>query len=380
MRKKLREITFPNIGIKIVLILFLFSTFLFSCKKEERFNFSAKPYALSEEFALYGEEASAKVCLEGYRGFLANIYKSDEKIDFFSDTRSYFLSKQFRIDYSENKWKGGISFAGITLGAGAKEKDLDIFQEEIQKNSSQIIGLSTYKTMMSSNVSIDAMQKFNECIKIVKGEQYGFSVDLKNPEAEDLELKIHYRRIGETDKYPRIVSAELRGFDEKEAQKILKDKLKKGTKLNHNIPIIALRNTKKDMLIVIMASNGTSLIYRLPAFEQEDNSGVPVGTIVTSLLSFDKFSKITNNNINSPNGFWSKDKSKWAPADGRLVSNSKYSKEMNEDKVPAGMYCISTSNRNFEGRQGRGGRTHLVSPAMAVAAAIRGKLSDVREI
>ena len=42
--------------------------------------------------------------------------------------------------------------------------------------------------------------------------------------------------------------------------------------------------------------------------------------------------------------------------------------------------CASTSNRNFEGRQGRGGRTHLVSPGMAVAAAIKGRLSDVREI
>ena len=43
---------------------------------------------------------------------------------------------------------------------------------------------------------------------------------------------------------------------------------------------------------------------------------------------------------------------------------------MNEDKIPAGKYCISTSNRNFEGRQGPGGRTHLVSPSMAAAAAV----------
>lgn len=52
---------------------------------------------------------------------------------------------------------------------------------------------------------------------------------------------------------------------------------------------------------------------------------------------------------------------------------------MNEDKVPAGSYCVSTSNRNFEGRQGRGGRTHLVSPGMAAAAAISGSLDDVRK-
>lgn len=51
---------------------------------------------------------------------------------------------------------------------------------------------------------------------------------------------------------------------------------------------------------------------------------------------------------------------------------------MNADRLQPGERCASTSNRNFEGRQGRGGRTHLVSPAMAAAAAIRGKLTDVR--
>ena len=53
---------------------------------------------------------------------------------------------------------------------------------------------------------------------------------------------------------------------------------------------------------------------------------------------------------------------------------------MNPDKLTPGQRCASTSNRNFEGRQGPGGRTHLVSPAMAAAAAITGRLADVREL
>lgn len=51
---------------------------------------------------------------------------------------------------------------------------------------------------------------------------------------------------------------------------------------------------------------------------------------------------------------------------------------MNPDVLQPGQRCASTSNRNFEGRQGRGGRTHLVSPAMAAAAAIEGRFVDVR--
>jgi 3-isopropylmalate/(R)-2-methylmalate dehydratase large subunit len=51
---------------------------------------------------------------------------------------------------------------------------------------------------------------------------------------------------------------------------------------------------------------------------------------------------------------------------------------MNDDILAPGERCASTSNRNFEGRQGRGGRTHLMSPAMAAAAAIEGRLVDVR--
>ncbi|MEI8105496.1 MAG: 3-isopropylmalate dehydratase large subunit [Actinomycetes bacterium] len=53
---------------------------------------------------------------------------------------------------------------------------------------------------------------------------------------------------------------------------------------------------------------------------------------------------------------------------------------MNPDTLSPGERCASTSNRNFEGRQGAGGRTHLVSPAMAAAAAIRGRFTDVREL
>ncbi len=53
---------------------------------------------------------------------------------------------------------------------------------------------------------------------------------------------------------------------------------------------------------------------------------------------------------------------------------------MNPDRLKPGERCASTSNRNFEGRQGPGGRTHLMRPAMAAAAAVSGRIADVREV
>jgi 3-isopropylmalate/(R)-2-methylmalate dehydratase large subunit len=53
---------------------------------------------------------------------------------------------------------------------------------------------------------------------------------------------------------------------------------------------------------------------------------------------------------------------------------------MNEDKIPAGKYAVSTSNRNFEGRQGPGARTLLASPLTAAAAAVTGRITDPRDL
>ena len=65
-------------------------------------------------------------------------------------------------------------------------------------------------------------------------------------------------------------------------------------------------------------------------------------------------------------------------AGGRYSSHS--TTDLNPDRLQAGEHCASTSNRNFEGRQGHAGRTHLVSPAMAAAAAVAGHFVDVREL
>jgi 3-isopropylmalate/(R)-2-methylmalate dehydratase large subunit len=53
---------------------------------------------------------------------------------------------------------------------------------------------------------------------------------------------------------------------------------------------------------------------------------------------------------------------------------------MNDDRLEPGQYAVSTSNRNFEGRQGKGGRTFLASPTTAAAAAVRGAIADAREV
>ena len=66
--------------------------------------------------------------------------------------------------------------------------------------------------------------------------------------------------------------------------------------------------------------------------------------------------------------------------DSQCNSQSHSNLAMNADRLESGERCASTSNRNFEGRQGAGGRTHLVSPAMAAAAAIEGHFVDIRAL
>ena len=67
------------------------------------------------------------------------------------------------------------------------------------------------------------------------------------------------------------------------------------------------------------------------------------------------------------------------PASNGASRAARCASAMNDDRLAPGERCASTSNRNFEGRQGRGGRTHLMSPAMAAAAAIAGRIADVRD-
>ncbi len=68
------------------------------------------------------------------------------------------------------------------------------------------------------------------------------------------------------------------------------------------------------------------------------------------------------------------------PKQTHRSNGSLFTRIMNPDRLESAEHCASTSNRNFEGRQGAGGRTHLVSPAMAAAAAIAGHFIDVREL
>ena len=70
---------------------------------------------------------------------------------------------------------------------------------------------------------------------------------------------------------------------------------------------------------------------------------------------------------------WHSRSNRWRAAASSCVA-------MSGDTVPAGERCASTSNRNFEGRQGKGARTHLMSPAMVAAAAVTGHLIDVRKL
>ena len=84
--------------------------------------------------------------------------------------------------------------------------------------------------------------------------------------------------------------------------------------------------------------------------------------------------------LNQPKGLYSKDKLEKLQMFGKKKKSKPKVTEMGliDDKIPKGEYCVSTSNRNFEGRQGPGARTMLVSPLSAAVIAVEGKIVDAR--
>ena len=109
--------------------------------------------------------------------------------------------------------------------------------------------------------------------------------------------------------------------------------------------------------------------------------------ILTAILVFacssdDSNSSVNNNTFNPPTwiqGVWLKSNVQFEAGFEFRQPGCSACLAMNEDKIPKGKYCVSTSNRNFEGRQGPGSRTFLASPATAALTAVNGFISDVRD-
>lgn len=160
-------------------------------------------------------------------------------------------------------------------------------------------------------------KEYNKCLAGNRTQGWIIEEDIKDNDTEATFI-LKYRNENSSDPMP-IVDWVKAG-----SNKLLKAP-KKGEKLSDSTTIVCERDPKVGFTLSMQTSR-EDVNYPVPASELTDsNSGMPVGTIISSFLKWDNFQITTKNNSNNPNGnIWSDKYSKWSPCDGRKISNSSF--------------------------------------------------------
>lgn len=249
--------------------------------------------------------------------------------NFNQDFRTYLLSEQFKQDLRQSKWGGSITIPiegiPISLGANASEAEFSAFRQRVLQATSFSVSESSYQSIVSSIPNVDLARVYTDCVERTR--TFGFKVNATSGE-KWVSFVITYTPEISTDPLPKVRTIDVRNGSN------VKTALVVGQPIANYNSVVSDRDPKMDLLLFLDTDRGVAT-YKIPAESpQESSKDMPVGTIITSYLNVEQFYAATKNNEFSPGGVWTSEKSKWSPADGRVVPNSQFQKIASQERVP----------------------------------------------
>lgn len=276
---------------------------------------------------------AASTCEKLLQGGLYSFTGMTNTGSFSQDLRTYYLSEQFKTDMKNGKWGGSLTVPikgnPFTLNANDSEEKFSEFKSLILSETNLNIKSDYYQTTFSSIPNTNLYEAFNQCVQTVCSENAVGFLPVKELVSEDFVVfTLYYRPQISTDGMPKVQ------FFKVENASMVSNPLTVGQTLSQTTIISAKREPEKDLILTLQTDRGT--VSRKIDAENSlaTNKELPIGTIITSFLPFDQFNYTSKNNAKSPGELWTAQKSKWAPCDGRSVSNSGFAKVTSKTFVP----------------------------------------------
>jgi hypothetical protein len=254
---------------------------------------------------------------------------------FSSDLRTYYLSEQFKTDMKSGKWGGSLTIpvegVPISLGANFSDDQYSEFRNKVLQTTQFSIKSDFFKTSFSTMPNTNLYQAYVECQRIYSDVSKTGFIQGTNIETENtVVFAIYYRKQAPNDPMPIVKS-----FNVEPAGSVISGNLIAGQKLNtFSLLVTCKRDQDKDLILSLQTDRGLLVSKSVAEGSYTSSSNVPIGTVITSFLSFDQFSAATKNNEKSPGSIWTSAKSKWAPCDGRPIPTSKYSTFASQPNAP----------------------------------------------
>lgn len=256
-------------------------------------------------------------------------FKITKANTFSMDFRTYLLSDTFKSDLKNGKWGGSITVPvkgqPVSLGADANNEEVSSFQQLIRQETSLSISSSDYQVLTSSIPNVRLGEVYADCLD--KQSNRTFRVIAQYGE-DWASFDVKYNPSAPQDPLPKLQLFEVMNGAN------VSTTLKTGEAIGFSNLIRTGRDSKKDLVLSFQTDRG-SVRYKIPGdAKPESAKDMPVGTIIASYLDVEHFYLATKNNERSPGGTWTAAKSKWCPADGRVVPGSLFLEIASQDRVP----------------------------------------------